>query len=88
MGKYYIYYNNNVEVNKVAEANTLDEAKDYCTENTKGHDEIGGNDNCWEGRGNNFHYEVYDGDKEILDKDGDVVDFNEPVYETKQFYCD
>ena len=45
MGKYYIYYNNNVEVNKVAEANTLDEAKAYCTENTKGHDEIGDNDN-------------------------------------------
>lgn len=88
MGKYYIYYNNNVEVNKVAEANTLDEAKVYCTENTKGHDEIGDNDNCWEGRSNNFHYEVYDGEKEILDEDGDVVVLNEPVYETKQYYCD
>lgn len=88
MGKYYIYYNNNVEVNKVAEANTLDEAKAYCTENTKGYDEIGDNDNCWEGRSNNFHYEVYDGDKEILDEDGDVVDINEPVYETSQFYCE
>lgn len=88
MGKYYIYYNNNVEVNKVAEANTLDEAKAYCTENTKGKDEIGDNDNCWEGRSNNFHYEVYDGDKEILDEDGDVVDINDPVYETSQFYCE
>lgn len=88
MGKYYIYYNNNVEVNKVAEANTLDEAKAYCTENTKGYDEIGDNDNCWDGRSNNFHYEVYDGDKEILDEDGDVVDINEPVYETSQFYCE
>ena len=27
MGKYCIYYNNNVEVNKVAEFNTIDEAK-------------------------------------------------------------
>lgn len=31
--------------------------------------------------------EVYDGEMEILDEDGDVVDLNEPVYETKQFYC-
>ncbi len=88
MGRYYIYYNNNVEVNKVAEANTLDEAKSYCTENTQGHDEIGDNDNCWEGRSNNFHYEVYDGEKEILDEDGDVVVLNEPIYETMQYYCD
>nr|DAR03519.1 MAG TPA: hypothetical protein [Caudoviricetes sp.] len=86
MGKYCIYYNNNVEVNKVSEANTLDEAKTYCTENTKGHDEIGDNDNCWEGRGNNFHYEVYEGDYEIKDEDGDLVDFKEPVYMTKQYY--
>lgn len=86
MGKYYIYYNNNVEVNKVAETNTLDQAKAYCAENTKGHDTIGENDNCWEGRGNNFHYEVYEGDYEIKDEDGDFVDFKEPVYMTKQYY--
>lgn len=38
------------------------------------------------GRSNNFHYEVYDGVKEILDEDGDVVDFKDPVYMTKQYY--
>lgn len=88
MGKYYIYYNNNVEVNKVSEADTLDEAIAYCDENTKGHDLIGENDNCYEGRSNNFHYEVYEGDYEIKDEDGDVVDFKDSVYETQQFYVD
>ena len=86
MKKYQIYYNNTVEINNVAELDTLDEAKQYCTDNTKGYDEIGDKDNCWEGRSNNLHYEVYDGEKEILDEDGDVVDFKEPVYMTKQYY--
>ena len=86
MKKYQIYYNNTVEINNVAEFATLDEAKQYCTDNTKWYDEIGDNDNCWKGRSNNFHYEVYDGEKEILDEDGDVVDFKEPVYMTKQYY--
>ena len=88
MKKYQIYYNNTVEINNVAEFDTLDEAKQYCIENTKGYDKVCDNDNCWEGCGNNFHYEVYDGEKEILDEDGDVGDFNEPVYMTNQFYCD
>ena len=39
--EYSVYYNNNVECNKVAEFDTLDEAKAYCVENTKGYDEIG-----------------------------------------------
>lgn len=86
MKKYQIYYNNTVEINNVAEFDTLDEAKQYCTDNTKWYDEIGDKDNCWEGRSNNFHYEVYDGEKEILDEDGDIVDFKEPVYMTKQYY--
>ena len=38
MKKYQIYYNNTVEINNVAEFDTLDEAKQYCTENTKGYD--------------------------------------------------
>lgn len=87
MKRFKVYWNNTVEINLVADFDTLDEAKRYCTENTKGCDEIGDNDNCWEGRSNNFHFEVYDGEMEILDEDGDVVDLNEPVYETKQFYC-
>ena len=88
MGKYCIYYNNNIEVNKVAEVDTLDAAKAYCDKNTKGHDPIGENDNCYEGRSNNFHYEVYEGDYEIKDEDGVVVDFKDCVFETPQFYVD
>ena len=88
MKKYQIYYNNTVEINNVAEFDTLDEAKQYCAENTKGYDKVCANDNCWEGYNNNFHYEVFDGYKEILDEDGDVVDLKNPVYETEQFYCD
>lgn len=38
--RYSVYYNNNVECNKVAEFDTLDEAKAYCAENTKDYDEI------------------------------------------------
>lgn len=45
MKKYSVYYNNNVECNKVAEFATLDEAKAYCTENTKGYDEVYEGDN-------------------------------------------
>lgn len=45
MKKYSVYYNNNVECNKVAEFATLDEAKAYCTENTKGYDEVCAGDN-------------------------------------------
>lgn len=75
MKQFKVYWNNTVEINLVADFDTLDEAKQYCTDNTKGYDEIGDKDNCWEGRSNNFHYEVYDGEKEILDEDGDVVDF-------------
>ena len=56
MKKYSVYWNNNVECNKVAEFFTLDEAKAYCTENTKGYDEVCAGDNCYEGRSNNFHY--------------------------------
>lgn len=86
--KYSVYYNNNVECNKVAEFDTLDEAKAYCVENTKGHDEIGDGDNCYEGRSNNFHYEVYEGDSYvILDEDSDVADLKTPVYQTEQYYC-
>ena len=44
MKKYSVYWNNNVECNKVAEFATLDEAKAYCAENTKDYDEIGDGD--------------------------------------------
>ena len=88
MKKYSVYYNNNVECNKVAEFTTLDEAKAYCTWKTKGYDEVCAGDNCYEGRSNNFRYEVYEGDScFVLDEDGDVAEFKNAVYETEQFYC-
>lgn len=37
--KYSVYYNNNVESNKVAEFDSLEEAKAYCAKNTEGCDE-------------------------------------------------
>lgn len=71
MKKYSVYYNNNVECNKVAEFANIGEAKAYCTENTKGYDEVCAGDNCYEGRSNNFRYEVYEGDScFVLDEDG------------------
>ena len=88
MKKYWIYYNNNVEYNKVAECETLEEAKAYCTENTKGYDEVCNGDNCYEGRSNNFRYEVYEGEYIIKNEDGEVVDFKDSVYETPQFYTE
>lgn len=58
--KYSVYYSNNVETNKVAEFETLKEAKDYCAKNTEGCDEVCAEDNCYE-HNNNFWYEVYEG---------------------------
>ena len=85
---YSVYYNNNVEMNKVAEFDTLEEAKAYCVENTKGYDEIGDGDNCYEGRSNNFRYEAYEGDSYVvLDEDNEVSDFKDCVYQTEQYYC-
>lgn len=56
---------------------------------TKGYDEVCAGDNCYEGRSNNFRYEVYEGDSYIiLDEDGDVAEFKNTVYETELFYCD
>lgn len=88
MKKYKVYWNINVECNEVAEFDTLDEAKQYCDENTKSYDEVGDEDNCYENRSNNFCYEVYEGDYFIKDEDGNIVDFKEPVYSTNRFYCD
>ena len=45
MKQFKVYWNNNVEINLVADFDTLDEAKQYCTENTKGYDGIGDKDN-------------------------------------------
>ncbi len=45
MKKYQIYCNNTVDINNVAEFDTLDEEKQYCTENTKWYDKVCDNDN-------------------------------------------
>lgn len=91
--KYTVWYNNNVESNKVAEFETLKEAEAYCDINTEGYDEVADGDNCYEGCGNNFRYEIYDGEPiEIAyDEDGEVDDGKtaqkDAVYQTKQYYC-
>ncbi len=75
-------------MSKVAEFATLEEAKVYCVENTKDYDEVCAGDNCYEGRSNNFCYEVYEGDSYIiLDENGDVADLKDCVYQTEQYYC-
>ena len=83
MKRFKVYWNIIVENNMVADFDTLDEAKHYCDENTKEYEECTGN--C-EICSDNFCYEVYDGEKDILDEDGNVVDFHEPVYETAYFW--
>ena len=85
--KYSVYYDRNVESCQVAEFDTLEEAVAYCERETAGYTEVGPNDNCYEGRGNNFAYEVYEGDPIILDEDGDIAEAKDCVYRTKQYYC-
>ena len=85
--KYSVYYNRNVESCQVAEFDTMEEAVAYCERETAGYTEVGTNDNCYEGRGNNFAYEVYEGDPIILDEDGDIAEEKDCVYRTKQYYC-
>lgn len=85
--KYSVYYDRNVESCQVAEFDTLEEAIAYCQRETAGYTEVGPNDNCYEGRGNNFAYEVYEGDPIILDEDGDIAETKDYVYRTKQYYC-
>ena len=82
MKRFKVYWNIIVENNMVADFDTLDESKHYCDENTKEYEECTGN---YERGCDNFCYEVYDGEKDILDEDGNVVDFHEPVYETAVF---
>lgn len=82
MKRFKVYWNIIVENNMVADFDTLAEAKHFCKENTKWYRKCGGNyERCCD----NFCYEVYDGEKDILDEDGNVVDFHEPVYETAVF---
>ena len=64
MKRFKVYWNIIVENNMVADFDTLAEAKHFCKENTKGHRKCGGNyERCCD----NFCYEVYDGEKDILD---------------------
>ncbi len=84
--KYTVWYNNNVENNKVAEFEALDEAKAYCNDNTEGYDEVADGDNDYEGRSNNFRYEVYEGEPIETASDGEDI-IKDAIYQTKQYYC-
>lgn len=86
--KYSVYYNRNVESCQVAEFGTLEEAIAFCKNETEGYDKVCPGDNCCEGRGNNFAYEVYEGDPIILDEDGDIAETKDYVYRTEQYYCE
>lgn len=86
MKRFIVFYNNNVESNQVADFDTLEQAKQYCTEECKGYEPVCDGDTEYEHRATTKHYEVFDGDPRILDEDGDVVDFNDPVYVTGSYY--
>lgn len=89
-----VWRDNNVEIVKEAEFGTLEEAKAYCDGETAGRNEVDDRDNDYEGRSTNFRMEVYEGDpiEFAYDDNGDVDDdktiYKEPVYTTKQYYCD
>ena len=83
-----VHYNNNVESNRVADVNTLEQAKQYCLDECDGYESVCNGDTEYEHRATTKHYEVFDGDPYVLDEDGDVVDFKEPVYETGCYYID
>lgn len=91
---YTVWRDDNVEVVKMAAFRFLEEARAYCEDKTRGYDEVVDGDNDYEGHPNNFAYEIYKGEpvEEFLDEDGEVDDektiYKEPVYRTKQFYCD
>ena len=94
--KFTVYLDiTNDSITKVAEFDTLQEAKEYCDGETAGRDEVDDRDNDWESNANNFHYEVYEGEliDFVYDEDGEVDDEKtnfdkEPIYQTKQFYFD
>lgn len=88
MKQFRVYYNNNVESNQVADFNTLEQAKQHCLDECDGYESVCNRDTEYEHRATTKHYEVFDGDPYVLDEDGDVVDFKEPVYETGCYYID
>lgn len=81
---YKVYRNNNIECGKLAEFATLEEAKTYCQEQVEGYDEVADNDNDYECHGNNFRFEVYEGEP-VEEIDGEPT-CKDPVYQTKQYY--
>lgn len=86
MQKYTVYLDTNVQSTKMAEFDTLEQAKAYCDSETKGHDEVADTDNAYEGRGNNFAYEVYHGEPvEVIDGEPSP---KPSVYRTRQYYFD
>ena len=81
-----VYYNCPVEIFEVAKFETLEEAKAYCEKEVQGLEELNESDTDCESRNTNHWYEVYEGEYEILDEDGDFLDFKEPLYVTKRYY--
>lgn len=78
---YVVYIDNNVEFKKLAQFETLDEAKKYCNLYVKGDTLVDDEDNDYEGRGNNYHLEVYEDGP--VDEEKNLKD---TVYETERYY--
>lgn len=62
MKKFGVYYKTNVESFMIAEFDTLAEAKEYCTNETKGCIPVSEDDTRVDNHNISFYYEVYDGD--------------------------
>lgn len=86
MKNFKVYYVTNVENTEMAAFNTLEEAKSYCAEETRGCEPVSDNDNRADDQNISFCFEVYDGDPIVLDEDGDVVETKNPTYTTDWFY--
>lgn len=88
MKKFGVYYKTNVESFMIAEFDTLAEAKEYCTNETKGCIPVSEDDTRVDNHNISFYYEVYDGNPLVVDEDGDVTGLKDPVYETDTFYSE
>lgn len=82
MKQFSVYYNTNVECNKVAEFDRLDESKAYCEEQVKGYEYAGVG--CPDETHNiSFSLDVYDGSP--INEDS-LTGLNDPVFTTGWYY--
>lgn len=70
---------------KPATFNTLEDAKDFVNEQSKGKKMVEPRDNCIEGTSRECWWEIYDGDV-IENPDTDDEVFHDPIYTSPTYY--